>query len=373
MIPPFDPSMLVGPAQKILTGPPKMQEMAAKGIALGVMPADLVLLLVGLTAGSDHAVADLAHKTLGNLPGPALQAALQADLHPLAVHALATRYADRIDVFSRLLSMPRIDIETVIDAAKICSEEASEMIATNEERLLANPKLIEVLYLNKHTRMSTADRIIELAVRNNVEVSLPAWKEAAAAIQNELILEPSDEPNPDDELFRETVAVGEQLRQHGDALEDVVVEGATAEELSAKEKYLPLAQRIGRMTNSQKIRLAAIGTPEEIMLLINDPSPLVSLAAAKAPTMNEAVAEQIVKRRGISSEVLTVIGQKPEYLRNLGTKRDLMKHPKVPPSLALRLIGYFQEHELNRMMGDRNVSGSVRQLIKNHLERKKRG
>ncbi|HTJ84111.1 MAG TPA: hypothetical protein VL400_20470, partial [Polyangiaceae bacterium] len=234
MIPPFDPSMLAGPAQKILTGPPKMQEMAAKGVALGVMPADLILLLVGLCTSADPNVASTADKTLSNLAQQVLSTALGADLHPLAIHALATRYADRIDVFGRLLGMPRIDLDTVIEAARHCSEEASEMIATNEERLLANPKLIEVLYLNKHTRMSTADRILELAVRNGVEVNLPAWKEAAAAIQNELILEPSDEPNPDDELFRETVQIGEQLRQHGDEIEDVVVEDDGSPEAAAK-------------------------------------------------------------------------------------------------------------------------------------------
>ncbi|HTJ83509.1 MAG TPA: hypothetical protein VL400_17435, partial [Polyangiaceae bacterium] len=157
---------------------------------------------------------------------------------------------------------------------------------------------------------------------------------------------------------------------------EIVERNRGGEELALigiRSRGVPLAQRVARMTNSQKIRLCAIGTPEEILLLVNDASPLVSLAAAKAPTMNEAVAEQIVKRRNISAEVLSAIGQKPEFLKRLGTKRDLMKHPKVPPSLALRLIGYFQEHELGRMMADRNVSGSVRQLIKNHLERKKRG
>jgi len=56
----------------------------------------------------------------------------------------------------------------------------------------------------------------------------------------------------------------------------------------------------------------------------------------------------------------------------LSTKRDLMKNPKTPPSFAMKLINHFQENELNRLSMDRNLSSSVRQLIKNHLERKKR-
>ncbi len=371
MIAPLDPSTLSPPAQKILTGPPKLQEMAAKGVAIGVPPGELVLIVATLAQSAEPTVAETAKKTLDNLPAPLLQGALGQQLHPIAIDALATRYHDRIDVLNKLLGMPAIDADTVIEVSRVCSEDASELIATNEERLLKNPKIIEVLYLNKRTRMSTADRIIELAVRNNVEVSLPAWKEAAIAIQSELIPEPTGEPSPDDELFAQNMRLAETMRAHGQEIDDAFEE--SEEEDKIKEKYVPLYREISLMTTSQKIRFASIGTPEAILILVLDPSPLVALAAAKSPQVNEAVVEQCVKRRNISQDVLTSFGQRPEMLRRLSTKRDLMKNPKTPPSLALKLINYFQEHELKRMEGDRNVSGSVRQLIKNHLERKKRG
>ncbi|MBL9027643.1 MAG: hypothetical protein JNL21_35960 [Myxococcales bacterium] len=372
MIPPVDPATLSPPAQKILTGPPKMQEMAARGIALGVAPGDLILLLVALSKGAEPNVAQLADKTLGNLPQPVIAGALGAALAPQAVDALATRYHDRVDMLAKLLAMPALAIDTVEEVARLGNEEACELIATNEERLLANPRIIELLYLNKNCRMSTADRIIELAVRNGVEVALPAWKEAAAAIQNELIPEAGDGPSPDDLLFSQNMHLAESLRQHGDSIEDALEEGDDPNEAKVKEKYVPLYREIAMMTNSQKIRFAQIGTAEAILILVNDPSPLVSRAAAQSPQLNEAVVEQVAKRRNISGDVLTAIGQKPELLRRLSTKRDLMKNPKTPPSLAMKLISHFQEHELARLQNDRNVSGSVRQLIKNHLERKKR-
>ncbi|NUP14148.1 MAG: hypothetical protein HOW73_49575 [Polyangiaceae bacterium] len=369
----IDPSTLSVPAQKILSGPPKMQEMAAKGVAIGVPPGDLVVILAALTQSAEGTIADTAKRTLDNLPAPVLGGALGANLHPVAVHELATRYHDRIDVLGKLLAMPQISIDTLIDVAKVSSEEASELIATNEERLLANPKLIEVLYLNKHTRMSTADRMIELAVRNNVEVSLPAWKEAAAAIQNELIPEPSDEPSPDDLIFAQNVHLADALRaQSGADVEATHEVSEDSEEEKVVDKYVPLYREIAMMTVTQKIRLASLGTPEAILILVGDPSPLVAMAAAKSPQLNEAVVEQVAKRRNVMGDVLTALGQRPELLRRLSTKRDLMRNPKTPPSLALKLINHFQEHELQRMQGDRNVAGSIRQLIKNHLERKKR-
>ena len=54
---------------------------------------------------------------------------------------------------------------------------------------------IEKLYMNKSVRMSTADRLIELAVRNGLTLGIPAFKEAAEAIKETLITEPTDEPN----------------------------------------------------------------------------------------------------------------------------------------------------------------------------------
>ncbi|MBK8940810.1 MAG: hypothetical protein IPM79_25130 [Polyangiaceae bacterium] len=367
----IDTSSLSVPAQKILSGPPKLQEMAAKGVAIGVPPGDLIVVLAALTQSAEPGVADTARRTLDNLPAQVLSGALGANLQAAAIHEIATRNHDRIDVLGRLIAMPAIDIDTLLEVGKVCSEDASELLATNEERLLSNPKLIEVLYLNKRTRMSTADRMIELAVRNNVEVGLPAWKEAAAAIQNELIPEPTGELSPDDVLFAQNLALAEAMRAQGEEIEDTH-ELVGDEEEKVKDKYVPLFREIAMMTTTQKIRLASVGTPEAIMILISDASPLVASAAAKSPNINEAVVEQVAKRRNIMADVLTSIGQRPELLRRLSTKRDLMKNPKTPPSLALKLINHFQAHELERMAGDRNVGGATRQLIKNHLERKKR-
>ena len=279
MITPVDPATLPAPVQRILTGPPKMQEMAAKGVAIGILPGDLVLLLLALTQQAEPAIADQANRTLGNLPAQVLQGALGAPLAPAAIHALATRYHSQTSVLERLVGLPQIDIDTIIEVAKLAGELTCELIATNAERMLANTAIIEELYVNTHCRMSTADRIIELAVRNGVEVNLPAWREAAAAIQNELIPERTGEASPDDHLFAHNLSVAESMRQDGDEIEDAVEEDD--EEGKVKEKYVPLYREIAMMTNSQKIRFASIGTPEAILLLVADPSPLVSLAAAK--------------------------------------------------------------------------------------------
>ena len=67
--------------------------------------------------------------------------------------------------------------DTVVgDGRASAREGVCELIATNEERLLAHPAIIEKLYLNKNSRMSTADRILELAVRNDIELGIPGLR-----------------------------------------------------------------------------------------------------------------------------------------------------------------------------------------------------
>jgi hypothetical protein len=114
-------------------------------------------------------------------------------------------------VLEKILARGDVPAESVAELAKHGDEAVTELIATNEDRLLKHPSIIECLYMNRHTRMSTADRLIDLASRNGVHLSgIPAFREAAMALEGELIPE-AGEPTPDDELFVETAALASAL------------------------------------------------------------------------------------------------------------------------------------------------------------------
>lgn len=367
MIPAIDLATLSGPAQKILGAPPKVLEMAAKGIAPGIRPGELLLVLSVLSSHETPTVREAALKTLGNLPEPVITGAIGAPLAVQAIHELATRYATRIDVLERLLAMPELAIETVEEVAKAASEAVAELIATNEERLLQNPKIIEHLYLNKNTRMSTADRMVELAVRNNVVVEIPAWKEAAAAIQNELIMEASDEPSPDDILFNETRQAFDETRGTD---EDTHEEDEDGKE-HLKKSFEPAAKRLAAMTTSQKVRMAMVGDREELLILVRDSNRMVATAAAKSPGLTESDAEKLASNRSVASDVLGIIGGKPEFMKRYTVKKALAENPKTPVMLAMNLIKHLRESDLKLLEKNKNVSGPIRDAIKNHLSRRK--
>ena len=250
----------------------------------------------------------------------------------------------------------------------------AELIATNEQRLLANPAIIEKLYMNKATRMSTADRILELAVRNKIELAgIPAYKEAATAIGMELIAEPSTEPTPDDVLFQETDAAAQQATVDAGEEDTHRLDEETGEEV-VDDKFLPLHARLGAMTPSQKIRRAMLGTAAERLLLVRDTNRLVAAAAIKSPMIQENEVVRISASRNVCEDVLRIIALDREWTRSHQIKLNLVSQPADavrvrveahPAPARARAEGARQEQERR---GRRGVRRRKQQLSRRNVK-----
>ncbi len=178
MEPAVDVSTLPQQAQRLLDPktPPALRTLGARGIAPGLKPGEALTVVCLLAEGEDVHIADMAKATLKSLPVPVLNGALTADLPPGVLDVVAPQFAGELAVMERILAHPNLLPSTVAKVAAACSEPVSELIATNEERLLKHPEIIEKLYMNRRTRMSTTDRLIELAVRNGLELTgIPAF------------------------------------------------------------------------------------------------------------------------------------------------------------------------------------------------------
>lgn len=373
MIPPVDIAQLPPAAQKILdpNGPAPLKNMAARGIVPGLKPGDLVTIVALLGASADPGVAETAKKTLHGLPAPVLTAALSADLEPFVVAEVGNAFLGRSDVMERLLAMPRIALETVADFAGRCSEMVAELIAVNEERLLREPRIIERLYMNRATRMSTADRIIELAVRHKLELTgIPAYKEVAIAIGQELLALPAlrDQPNPDDVLFKETLEEGKRISFNPgeEDTHEVTDEG----EEKVAGKFVPLYAKLANMTTAQKIRAAMLGSAPERMLLMRDGNRLVASSAIRSPMVQEPEVVRVSMSRMVSEEVLRIISMNKDWLRNHQIKVNLVTNPRTPFAMSARLIPHLREHELKALARSKNVTGPISTAAKNQLNRK---
>src|ERR1035438_9694722 len=300
--------------------PAPMRQMAAKGVAPGLKPAEALTVIALLSESADDAVAATARATLGRLPDPILRGALAGDLAPGVLALLAPTYAKNLAVMERIVAHPALLPETVVLIASLASESVAELVATNERLLLAHPEIIEKLYMNKATRMSTADRVLELAVRNKVELKgIPAYKEAAAAIGQELVAEATAERNPDDVLYVETDAIAKAIVVDPSVEDTHRLDEETGEEV-VEEKFLPIHAQLAMMTISQRIRRCMLGNAAERLILVRDSNRLVAAAAIKSPGIQENEVVRIAASRNVSDDVLRIIALDREW--NDGTRFD---------------------------------------------------
>lgn len=364
---------LPAPLQRVLSpqAPAAMKLMAARGVIPGAKPGDIVTVVCLLTESEDPKLADAARATLKKLPLPILQGALGADLPASVIQALCLAYPNDYDVVTALLRMPRIGSGALEAMAEAADERSGELIATNEELMLKHPSVIEKLYMNKRVRMSTADRLVELAVRHGLELSIPAFAEAAQAIRNELILEAAAEPYYDDVLFKEANELGAKLKLDDKNPDTHEVDDEGAEK--PKAEVLPLHAKLAQMTVSQKIRAATLGSAGERLILVRDPNRLVSTAAVKSPLMRENEAAQISASRAVSEDVLRQIALNREFTRNYQVKLNLVMNPRTPLTFATRLVPHLRDSDLRVLSKSKNISQSIGQLIRQQISRKTKG
>ena len=345
--------------------PGPARTMAAKGL-VPVKGEQLVALLAQLSADPDPGVQTAATETLRGLPDGVLLAACESDLHPAFLDRLSSVFPQREDVLERVVTNEHAADATVARVARTCSETVSEAIAVNQQRLLAAPKIVEALYKNKATRMSTADRLIELCARHGVELDIPSFHQHVEAIKGQLIPEPSDEALPSDHDFREAI---EADADDVEVYEHDQVEGTE----TLKTKYEPLWAKVGRMSISEKVRMATIGDSAARALLVRDPNRLVSYAAISSPMANEAEAVRIAHSKEVGEDILRYIGNKRDWVRNYEVKRALIYNPKTPLGIALRFLTHLRDSDLKTLSRSRNVPAAVKQAASQRIAQKERG
>lgn len=350
--------------------PAAARMMAARGL-VPVKGDDQVTMLVQLAASSEEQIAATAREAVGKLPDGVLLSACDGELHPSILDGLADHVANlgiKRDGLERIVQNHQTSDATIERIARIADERLCELIATNEQRLLGAPEIIEAIYKNRNARMSTADRLVELAARNGVELhGIPAFKDHVAALQGKLIpAEPLEEPLPEDAAFAQALDGDED---DPEAIEIDKVEGTE----EVKEKFKPLSFQIREMSTSEKLRLTLIGNAAARALLVRDSNRIVSHAAIASPTMTESEAVGIAHSKEVSEDVLRFIGNnRREWLRNYELKRALIFNPKTPIGISLSFLSHLRDADLRGLARSRNVSAPIKTAAAQRLAKKEK-
>ncbi len=350
--------------------PGAARTMAARGM-VPIKGAEQVMLLLQLSADPDAGLAGTARDALEKLPASVLELAADSALPGSFLDRMAELFRARDELLERLVANPAFEPGSLEWVALFCSERVSERIAVNEQLLLSAPKVIEALYRNKNTRMSTADRLVELCARNGVVLDLPTFEAHVAAIKGQLIPEPTEEPLPSDRDFQTALAEDDDNPEAVAAGDD-----AEAGEDEVKQQYMPLMMRIRQMTSAEKLRLAMVGNASARAFLVRDKNKTVAYAAISSPAMQESEVVPIVHSKEVSEEILRYIGNRREWTKNHEIKHGLVFNSKTPVGISLRFIGHLRDDELKALSRSRNVAQSLKSAALQKIaakEKKDRG
>ncbi len=353
---PLDPSTLSPAAQKAL-GPGPARMMAARGMA-PLPPADQVSVLYQLSLDADPNLAAAAKATALGLPDKLVGGALtDAKLDPRVLDLFAELVGDKPSAFEALVQNAAVADATIARMAQRAGAREIDRIAANEQRLLRHPEIISAMYMNKQARMSTVDRAIELAVRNNVRVpGLAAWDEIAKALQTDKA-QPTAEVDALFSIAADAVQDDDSALTKGDAekVGDESQEAQFEQAIAEKARNIP----IDKLSVPAKIRLATLGNAFARGALIRDPLRVVYLATIKSPAVTEFEAMNYAANANLPDEVLRYIATKREWTKLYGTKYALCRNPKTPITEAMRLMPFLREKDLTVLTKSKGVSSAV--------------
>jgi hypothetical protein len=352
------------------SAPAQARMMAAKGL-VPMGPVEMVTALYQLALDGDPKIADAAQAQVSKLPEAILAAGLEAQRDPRVLDYYSTLVEDAGRPVDCILLNPAVHDDTVLQLASKLGEKATEIIAGNQQRLLRCPSIIEALYFNPKARMSTVQRLLEMAVRNGLDLTrIPQFKELEASILGTVPEEPPDEVEDifDDEgldeafntvmeedYFGEEEEFGEDWEQRGIFDEDelMVDDGEDQEDLN-----------IMAMPVNAKVRLATIGSTQHRATLIKDANRLVSLAAISSPAVSDAEAARHARNRSLHEDVVRFIASKKEWQKNYTVKVALVFNPKCPLPYSMRMINHLRNHDLKSLANSKNVPSVLAQAAK---------
>ena len=341
-------------AQKALApGPGRM--MAARGLLPLPRPAELATVLYELAIG-DPTMAAAAAATADGMPEKVLAGALgDADIEPVVLDWLAPRAVRSPAMFEALVLAPRVADETIVELAAHGGAREVDLIASNEQRLLRCPDIIAAMYANPHARMSTVDRAVELAVRNNVRVSgISAWEELVRVMAGVA----GDDADADDVFVQALDGVRDVADASvvaGSADEEFVILDSEDKQPAVDEKRVP----IGKMSVPAKMRLAALGNAFARSILIRDPVRLVAIAAVKAPGVTELEVAKYAGNHALDNDVIRYIAGRRDWTRLYGIKKSLCMNPKTPISESSKMLIHLRDNDIRTIVKSKGVPSAV--------------
>lgn len=389
------PAAELGPVAAKFVGegaPGKLRKLVASGLA-PLPPRDLLVGIYQLWVENDE-LSELAGKTVEGLPPPVLDGALGDRGLPAGVlDLLGRKFARRPEVLDPVVRHARVDDETLVGVARVCPERICDVLADNQTRWLACPRIVASLYQNRHCRMSVIHRMIELAEREGVELGLPAMEEIRQALADS---GPVDEAR--DAAFAQVHATPEaaeaedraltllgaadvddelelpELEGDGELFEGELEPEAVAEEPADAGLSVGRSRRLQQLLDMrplEKIRTALLGDKYDRSVLVRDASKLVALATIKSPKVRDDEVVAYAANRAIPHEVITYISNRRDWIKLYTVKLNLVMNPKTPMARSMTLLSHLNRMDVRKVARSKGIPSALATAAKRKLDQRR--
>jgi hypothetical protein len=373
--------------KSIISGkaPPAARSAAARGM-LPLPQADLLEVLVHLTADNDPAIASAAQETMGEQqPGDLLQVAAAENTAPSVLGYLASLNSASREIHEAIAANAKTPDEAIALLAR-STEYASliELITLNQQRLIRSPAIIDAVLLNP-ARSAEAERRVketrreffekergarqiaeELRARGNAaaaeffETADLSTAEGDMSIDDAWVIaqhiEVSDVDIDDSWLAREFIE--ETPEQIAANLQAVLNAERLEGEISPER--VSLIRKIMFMTVKDRVKLAIKGDREARGILIRDSNKVVATGVIHNPRITDQEIENIAAMRTVTDEVLRLIGNNRAWARSYPIIHNLARNPRTPMATAVQILPRIRTKDLKAITLNRNVSEAVR-------------
>ena len=367
---------------------PHQARLAAASGLLPLPQSDLLEVLVALRQSEDLEIATAAKATLDSQDSEDLLTAAQSDETSVAVlDYLATLSQNSRQIHEAVILNNKTSDQAIAGLAASSSDGSLlELIATNQQRLVRFPKIIDAILANSD-RSQEAERRARETKREFFEKERGAQqiaqelrtrgKNAAAEFFESadltegltvedawLIAEHIEVSDADldnswlpSERYEELKA--ETPEEHAANFKRVLeFEKIEFDEVPADR--VTLIRRVMFMNAKDRMKLAMKGDREARGILIRDSNRVVATAVIHNPRVTDQEVENIAAMRTVADEVLRLIALNRNWARSYSIIHNLVRNPRTPIPTVIGTLPRIRSKDLKNLSQNKNVSEAVR-------------
>ena len=328
--------------EEILSGESaELRRLAAEGL-VPLALEDLLPVQVALAEDENAEIASLALGALDEAD-PKVVASFLAEGAPTEeVLGHFARHADHPLVLAAVVDQRRTPPDVLATVAQRLPPDLQERLLLRQDAIVALPTILEALERNSRLSRFSMRRIAEYRRHLVGESVASATAERTGGVDEVGVVEGT-----------ETARV-QEIRRAFEAAERASQEAKQSEiarTQTAHIRLLPVAERVALCKSA----------PRSLrMILIRDQHPVVAEAVMRFNRLTDDEIEQVARSRTVIDDVLQAIARDRTWMRRVQVVEALVRNPKTPVGVSIRLLARLRLRNLKEVARDRNLAEAVR-------------